>query len=85
MTREKIHEEVQDVFRNIFDDEEIVVTDSTNADDIEDWDSLAQVRLTVAIEKRFDIKFAFGELTNLQNVGGMLKVIEQKVNARVAE
>lgn len=79
MTRAEIHENVQDIFRDVFDEEELVINDETNVDDIEDWDSLAQVRLTVAIEKKFGIKFDFGELTTLHNVGEMLELIGKKI------
>lgn len=79
MTKEQILADVQDIFRDVFDEEELVIKDETNADDIEDWDSLAQVRLTVAIEKKFGIKFDFGELTALHNVGEMLDLIVKKV------
>ncbi len=70
---------VQEIFRDVFDEDELVITEETNADDIEDWDSLAQVRLTVAIEKKFFIKFDFGELAALHNVGEMLDLIEKKI------
>lgn len=79
MTKEQILSEVQDIFRDVFDEDELEINDETNADDIEDWDSLAQVRLTVAIEKKFGIKFDFGELTSLHNVGEMLDVIKTKM------
>ena len=79
MTKEHILADVQDIFRDVFDEEEIVIKDETNADDIEDWDSLAQVRLTVAVEKKFGIKFDFGELTALHNVGEMLELIGKKM------
>ena len=81
MTKEQILADVQDIFRDVFDEEELVIKDETNADDIEDWDSLAQVRLTVAIEKKFGIKFDFGELTALHNVGEMLDLIGKKIVA----
>ncbi len=79
MTKEEILADVQDIFRDVFDEEELVINDGTNADDIEDWDSLAQVRLTVAIEKKFGIKFDFGELTALHNVSEMLELIGKKM------
>ena len=75
----EIIEELQEIFREIFDEDELVISRDTTAEDIEDWDSLAQVRLTVAIEKRFNIKFDFGELTALHNVGEMLNLIEKKM------
>ena len=80
MNKEKIHENVQGIFRDVFDDEKLVIEDKTNANDIEDWDSLSQIRLTVAIEKFFKIKFNFGELAALKNVGEMLEVIAKKIN-----
>lgn len=81
MTKAEIHENVQEIFRDVFDEEDLAITDDTSAEDIEDWDSLAQVRLTVAIEKMFGIKFNFGELTALHNVGEMLELIGEKITA----
>jgi len=75
-----ILEQVQEIFRDIFDEEDLVITNETNAEDIEDWDSLSQIRLVVAIEKHFSIKFAFGELQALKNVGEMIVLIQEKLN-----
>lgn len=81
MKKEEIIIEVQNVFRDVFDEEGLFITGETDADDIDDWDSLSQIRLTVAIEKKFGIKFDFGELTALHNVGEMLEMIEKKINS----
>ena len=80
MDREKIFKELQPIFQDMFDDDELVVTDETNAAQIEDWDSLAQIRLVVAIEKHFSIKFNFGELQDLNDVGDMIDVIQKKLS-----
>lgn len=79
MSREKIVNSLQVIFRDVFDDENIFLTDETNAEEIEDWDSLAQIRLVVAIEKSFRIKFAFGELADMKNVGEMITCIQSKI------
>lgn len=79
---EKILEEVQEIFRDVFDDESLVITAETNAEDIEDWDSLSHIRLVVAIEKHFAIKFAFGELQTLKNVGEMLELLQEKIEEK---
>lgn len=71
--------ELQPIFHDIFDDDSIVVTKETNAEMIEGWDSFAYVRLVVAIEKHFGIKFTLGELQGLKNVGEIIRVIERKV------
>ena len=79
MTREEVYEQLNQVFRQVFDDEDIVVNDSTTADDIEDWDSLEHINLVVAVEKQFSIKFNMGEVNSFQNVGEMVDLILQRV------
>ena len=71
MTREEVFEKLNELFRDVFDDEDIVVTDETTAADIEDWDSLEHINLLVAIERSFGIKFTMGETTGMKNVGEM--------------
>ena len=79
MTREAIFEELTEIFRDIYDDEEIELTDETTADDIEDWDSLEQINLLVAIEKKFSIKFKLDEVSHLANVGDMVNLVQKLV------
>ncbi len=76
---EKILKELETIFQDVFDDESLVVTKELSAADVEDWDSLSHIRLVVAIEKHFGIKFAFGELQDLKNVGEMATLIAEKV------
>ena len=79
MTREEIFNGVQDIFRDIFDEDDLVLQDSTNADDIEEWDSLNHINLVSAIEKEFKIRFALGELTALKDVGAMIDLMVRKL------
>ena len=79
MTREEIFAGVNEVFRDIFDDEEITVGEATTADDIEDWDSLEHINLIVAIEKKFGMKFTMGEATGMKNVGARVDIILERV------
>ncbi len=78
MDRSEILKTVQDIFRDILDDEEIVLDDSTTADDVEGWDSLTHIQLIVAIEKQFKIKFTSKEILSWRNVGEMLDSIAAK-------
>ena len=78
MTREEIFEKLNEVFRDVFDDEDITVTETTNADDIEDWDSLSHINLVVAVEKEFGIKFRMGEPQKMKNVGEMVNIILER-------
>lgn len=81
MTREEVFAKLNEVFRDVFDDEDIVVTETTTADDIEDWDSLEHINLVVAVERGFDIKFTMGETTTLKNVGEMADIIAERLKA----
>jgi len=74
--------EIQEIFRDIFDDESLVITRESNATTVEDWDSLAHVNLVTAVEKRYKIKFALAELQELKNVGDMIDLIEKKRAAK---
>lgn len=74
-----IYERLNMIFRDIFDDESIEVIATTTANDIEDWDSLAQINLIIAIKDEFGINFDLDEVSSYQNVGDMVKAIEQKL------
>jgi acyl carrier protein len=78
----QVPDRMQKIFRDIFDDEKLVIRRETSAKDIDAWDSLAHINLVMAVEKEFGIKFALGELQDLRNVGDMLDVIEKKTNAK---
>lgn len=80
MTREEVYETLNEVFRDVFDDEEIVVNDSTTADDIEDWDSLEHINLVSAVEQAFGIKFSMGQVVTMKNVGEMVDIILGQVD-----
>lgn len=75
-----IIKDLQEIFRDVFDDDEIELTEETTAKDIEDWDSFAQIQLVVAIEKHFHIHFKVDEVGSLKDVGGMVRLIQQRVN-----
>ncbi len=79
MTREEIFEGLNEVFRDVFDDEDITVGETTTAADIEDWDSLEHINLVVSVERHFSMKFSMGEVTGMKDVGAMADIIEERV------
>ena len=79
MTEQAILEAVQEIFRDNFDDDTLEITRATCADDIEDWDSLEQINLLTAIEKKFNIKFKLADVRNLKNVGDLLDLVARMV------
>lgn len=78
MEKNQILEEVQEIFREVLDNEEIVLANETTADDIEEWDSLTHIQLIVAIEKHFKIKFTSKEILSWKNIGEMVDCIAAK-------
>jgi acyl carrier protein len=75
-----IIQELQPIFVDILDLPGLELTAESNASNVEGWDSLAHINLVVAIEKRYRIKFALGELQELKNVGEMAELIRRKVS-----
>lgn len=76
-----IKEELTKIFREVFDDDSIILRDDMTADDIEDWDSLAHMELIELIEKKFNIHFTTKESLETENVGSFISLIENKINS----
>ena len=79
MTRKEVFNGVQDIFRDIFDEDDMVIEDKTNSDDVEEWDSLNHINLVSAFEKEFKIKFTLEELISLKDVGTMVDLMIEKL------
>lgn len=79
MTREDVRLRLQDIFRNVFDDDSIELTDSTNADDIEEWDSLNQIKIILAAEEKFGHSLNARKISTFENVGDMIDYLVEVV------
>ena len=79
MARDEIFNELNTIFRNNFDDESITLKDTTSSGDIEDWDSLEQINLVMAIQNKFKVKFNIEEVNAMKNVGEMVDFIMRKL------
>ena len=71
MNKEEIFTKLNSIFRDIFDDDTIVLSEGTTAADIEDWDSLTHISLIAAIEDDFGIRFDMKDVLKMKNVGEM--------------
>jgi len=71
--------ELTPVFREVFDDDSIVLTRQTTANDIDGWDSLSHMNMVMAVEMKFKIRFALGELPGLKNVGDLADLVQKKL------
>lgn len=78
MNRLEALKQVNDIFIDTLDSEEIVLSESTTANDVDGWDSLTHIQLIVAIEKRFKIRFTSKEIQSWKNVGEMIDCILTK-------
>jgi acyl carrier protein len=72
-----------EIFRDFFDDDSLVLRPDLTAQDIDGWDSLAHVRLLLAIERKRQIKFSASEVGGLKTVGDLVALIDRKTNVQV--
>jgi acyl carrier protein len=72
-------ERLQDVFREVFDDDALEIRDETVAADVADWDSLNHVKLVVAIEESFGVQFSNREIAGWENVADMRRALAAKL------
>ena len=71
----EIYHRLNEVFREVFDDDSITVNAETTAADIEDWDSLTHIQLIAAVEDEFGVKFSMKQVSSMKNVGEMAQIL----------
>ncbi len=84
MTVQDVLGQFNQIFIDVLDEEDIVLTLDSTADDVEDWDSLTHIQLVVAIEKHFKVTFTTAEIENYENVGQMCNGVLEKLTAQTA-
>ncbi len=77
-----IYEILNQIFRTVFNNDEIEVNPQTTANDVDGWDSLSHINLILAIETKFKIKFSHKELMKFRNVGDLINSIESKISGK---
>jgi acyl carrier protein len=80
MERHDKLKQINNIFIDILDNEDILIDETTTANDVDEWDSLTHIQLVVAIEKKFQIRFTSREIQSWKNVGEMIDCIEVKVS-----
>ena len=76
-----IEERIHTVFREVFDNESMNLTADTSDKDLEDWDSVAQVKLVLAIEAEFGLQFSSEEVTRMHSVGDFVEAVRSRTTA----
>ena len=80
MDKKEILSKLQEIFRDVMDNEDIILEGSTTAEDIEEWDSLSHVQVVDAAEKEFGVKFTSYEITSWIDVEELVDCIAKKLN-----
>ncbi|MBL0343156.1 MAG: acyl carrier protein [Bacteroidetes bacterium] len=75
MNQQEVLDQVNTIFRNVFENENLEINMETTADHVEEWDSLNHTMMIVEIEKHFNLKFKLKEVLSFQNVGDMVNTI----------
>ncbi len=83
ITREEILAQVNTIFRNVLENDKLIIKEETTGDDVEEWDSLTHLQLVIAIEKHFKIRFTSAEIINFNNVGEMCGGILNKLSQKI--
>lgn len=78
MNKNQIVKRLTEVFRDVFGDDSIVITEKTTANDIDDWDSIEHINLIGAVEDEFGMRFKMREVSGMKNVGEMMDIIAQR-------
>ena len=78
MDRKDILSQINEIFIDTLDNEDVVIEEVTQAKDLDEWDSLTHIMLVVAIEKNFKIRFSSKEMLSWNNVGEMIDCIQEK-------
>ena len=81
MTRTEIMDKIQEICKDVFEDEEIVVTEETTAADVDGWDSLTHLSLMNEMEEAFDVEFMLDEVIGAAKIGDLVDIIEQRIKA----
>jgi len=81
MDEAQIYARLSEIFESVFDDDSIQLTPALTAKDVDGWDSLTHIRLMLTVERSFKVKFSTTEIGKLENVGGLVALIEGKIQA----
>jgi acyl carrier protein len=79
MEKEAILKDIQEIFREVFENSGLIVTPDTKPADIHEWDSLTHVLLLSKIEKKFGVKFSLDDMLKFENIGDICNSVSRKI------
>jgi acyl carrier protein len=79
VTEAEIYQRLTTIFQDVLDDDELVLEQTLTADDVPQWDSLSHVRLILAVQKEFGVKFSAAHVAGLKDVGGLASLVQARL------
>jgi len=79
MTRADIFSELTPVFRDVFNEPGLILTEDLTANDVDNWDSLSHMVMITEVEQRFNIKFKLRDINKMRNVGDLVTILSERV------
>ena len=80
MERAELLKTLEEIFQDVFGDENLTIREDMNSNDIEEWDSLTHISILAAVQDEFGISFVMDEIVAMKNVGDMVSAIEEKLS-----
>ena len=81
MTADQVLHKLNEIFQEVFDDDDLAIKPDYSAGDVDGWDSLTHIRMLLTVEKTFGVKFSTSEVGQLQTVGDLVRLIQSKARA----
>lgn len=82
MERKDVFEKMVEICKDVFEDDKLIITEASTAEDIEGWDSLTHLSLVDELEKTFDIAFLLEEVTESKNLGELLNALMKHIGEK---
>lgn len=79
MDRTELLKTLEEIFQDVFGDENLTIREDMNSNDIEEWDSLTHISILAAVQDEFHVSFNINEITAMKNVGDLISGIEKKL------
>ncbi len=75
-----LNENIKDILSKILRLRTQEIKDNTGVVNTPNWDSINQIEIIVALEKKYKIKFSQSEISKLDNYSNILKILKKKVS-----
>ena len=79
-SREELLAKIRTTLADLLDNNDLQLSESSVADEVDDWDSINHVRLLIDLERQLGFRFRADEAGGLKNVGELIDLIQAKLS-----